>query len=211
DSSRRKVAVYRRDRRGVSTNLTEEDLVNMVDAEFSTALGAPGGEISTDRGKAWDYYLSKPLGNEVEGESSVVTSDVSDVVDGIMPSLLRIFTTAENLVSFDPVGPEDEKVAEQESDYVNHVFFKENPSFLILYNWFFDALVQKNGVVKCWWEESEVATTETYTNLTETELFELLNDDELEPLERAERQLDVITPEGPQKITLHAVKFRRVT
>src|SRR3546814_12450297 len=98
-------------------------------------MGAPGGDIATERAKAWDFYLSKPLGNEIEGQSHVVTSDVSDVVDSIMPSLLRIFTTAGNLVSFDPVGPEDIETAEQESDYVNYVFFKQNPSFEILYTW----------------------------------------------------------------------------
>src|SRR3546814_4127730 len=111
-------------------------------------MGAPGGDIATERAKAWDFYLSKPLGNEIEGQSHVVTSDVADVVDSIMPSLLRLFTTADNLVSFDPVGPEDGEAAEQESDYVNYVFFKQNPSFEIPYTWFFDALVQKNGIVK---------------------------------------------------------------
>lgn len=99
-------------------------------------MGAEGGEIATERAKAWDYYLSKEFGTEIEGQSQVVTSDVADVVDSIMPSLLRIFTTADNLVSFDPVGPEDIQKAEQESDYVNYVLFKQNPAFEILYTWF---------------------------------------------------------------------------
>jgi hypothetical protein len=73
-----------------------------------------------------------------------------------------MFTTADNLVGFDPVGPEDQDQAEQESDYVNYVFFKQNPSFEILYTWFFDALVQKNGVVKAWYNDEEIVTTESY-------------------------------------------------
>src|SRR3546814_14743018 len=118
-----------------------------------------------------------------------------------MPSLLRIFTTADNLVSFDPVGPEDIETAEQESDYVNYVFFKRNPSFLILYTWFFDALVQKNGIVKAWWDESEVVTTESYEGLSDAELAELLDDDELEALEQNKRLADTVQavpgPDGP--------------
>lgn len=191
--------------------LTDEQLLAVVDAEFQSAMGAPDGEISTERARAWDFYLSKKLGNEVDGESQVVTSDVSDVVDGHMPSFLRILTTADNLCSFDAVGEEDEEAAAQESDYVNHVFFKENPAFLILYTWMFDAEVQKNGITKAWWDDSERVTTETYEDLTEAELFELLDDDEIEPIERSERTETIETPLGPQELTLHSIKVRRVS
>lgn len=193
--------------------LTDDQLLAIVDQEFSSAQGAEGGDISSERALAWDNYTNKPLGNEIEGESQATTSDVSDVIDGIMPSLLRIFTTAENLVSFDPVGHEDMAAAEQESDYVNYVFFKQNPAFLILYTWFLDALVQKNGIVKAWWDESEVVTTETYNGLSEFELSELLEDEELEPIERAERVTETVDPITGQIIvaTVHDVEFRRVT
>jgi hypothetical protein len=191
--------------------LTDDELLAIIDAEFDSAQGAEGGDISSERAKAWDMYLSKPLGNEIEGESAVVTSDVSDVVDGIMPSLLRIFTTADNLVSFDPVGPEDVAKAEQESDYVNHVFFKQNPAFLILYTWFFDALVQKNGIVKAWWDDSERVSYECYKGLSEAELAELMGDDELEALEQDEEIIQVATPLGPVPQTVYDVKFRRVS
>src|SRR3546814_14191081 len=85
---------------------TEKELLAVVDAEFTQSMGAPGGDISTERAKAWDFYLSTPLGHEIEGQSQVVTSDVADVVDSIMPSLLRLLTTADNMVSFDTVGPD---------------------------------------------------------------------------------------------------------
>src|SRR5690606_13204023 len=111
----------------MAEKLTDEQIVSLVNAEFDEALGAPDGEISLQRAKAWDYYLRKPFGDEEEGSSQAVTSDVAVVVDGIMPPLLRLFATADNLVSFDAVGPEDEERAQQESDYVNYVFCKRNP------------------------------------------------------------------------------------
>src|SRR5690554_5250672 len=188
--------------------MDSKTLVSIVNDEFESALGGPTGEISFERAKAWDRYLSKPLGNEIDGQSQVVTSDVEDCIDGQLPSILRIFTSADNLVSFDPVGEEDIPAAEQESDYVNYVFFKQNPAFLILYNWTFDALLQKNGIVKCWWDTRERITTETYKGLTEGELLDLLSDDELEIAERSERtETDPAT--GEQQ-TLHDVTFRRV-
>lgn len=191
--------------------LTERELLAIVDAEFEASMGVEGGEISTERARSWDYYLSKPIGNEIEGESQIVTSDVADVVDGIMPSLLRIFTTADNLVSFDPVGEEDIQWAEQESDYVNYVFFKQNPAFLILYSWFFDALVQKNGIVKAWWDDSEVVSTETYQGLSEAELVELLADEELEPVEREERVIETAEAGQILRAPVHDIKFHRVS
>jgi len=118
--------------------MTDEQLRSLVDSEMDDAMGAEGGEIAEERSRAWDYYLSKALGNEEEGYSRVVSSDVADVVDGTMPSLLRIFTTADNVAAFDAVGPEDEDAAQQASDYVNHVFFKTNPSVWIMFCWFFD-------------------------------------------------------------------------
>jgi hypothetical protein len=199
--------------------LTDDELGTLIDAEFDSAMGAEGGTIASERALAWDYYLSKPLGNEIEGESDVVTSDVSDIIDGALTSLLKIFTTEDNLVSFDPVGPEDIDAAEQESDYVNYVFFKQNPAFLILYTWFFDALVQKNGIVKAWWDESEQVTTERYCGLTLEEAEPLLNDPELEALEREEYTKPALDPAGnpiinpmtlqPLEITYHDIKFRR--
>lgn len=179
-----------------------EQLLKIVNHEFQNSMGAENQEISVERAAAMDRYLGKPLGNEVEGQSDVVTSDVADVVDGLMPSLLRIFTTAENVVGFDPTGPEDIKQAEQESDYVSHVFFKENPSFLIMFYWMFDALLQKNGIVMANWDESEEVTTENYKALSDVELADLLEDDELEPVAQLERE--------DESGTVYDVDFRRV-
>lgn len=190
--------------------MTEERLISLVASEFSESQGAPSGEIACERAEAWDYYLSKPFGNEEEGQSSIVTSDVADVIDGLMPSLLRIFTTAENLVDFDPTGPEDVPAAEQESDYVNFVFFKHNDAFMILYTWFFDALVQKNGIVKAWWDETEEVTTESYTGLTEAELGDLLLDDDVELVDRDEREgEDVIDGATLVPVTVNDVTITR--
>lgn len=163
-------------------SLTDEQIVNLVNAEFSTAIGNPGGQLSRERADAIDYYLSKPFGDDDEDDDSrskVVTSDVSDAVDGIMPTLLRIFTTADNIVSFDATGVEDEEQAEQESAYISHIFFNRNESFEILFFSMFDALLKKTGIIKAWWDDAEEITTETYEGLSEDEFLSFMEDDEL--------------------------------
>ena len=198
----------------MAEKLTDKQIVSLVNQEFDTALGHPGGDLSKERAMAWDYYLSKHFGNEVEEDdtSTVVTSDVAEIVDGMMPSLLRMFTTADNLVNFDAVGPEDEAKAQQESDYVNYLFFKKNESFEILFFAMFDALVQKTGLMKCYWDDSESVTFENYEGLIESELLDLMGDDELEPVERDEREESIPDPNSGQviKVPVTDVQFRRV-
>ena len=193
--------------------LTNEQIVELVEEEYGNALGKPGGEISDDRAKALDYYLSQPFGNEEEGQSQVVSSDVSDVIDSVMPPLIRMFTRSDNLLSMDPVGLEDEDQAAQESGYISHIFFKRNPAFLILFYWMFDALVQKNGYVKAWWDESEEITTESYEGLNEIELLDLMQDEELEPVERSERPAKTVDMSTGQIVdgVVHDIEFKRIT
>ena len=64
-----------------------------------------------------------------------------------MPSLMRIFTTHNNIAEFEPQGPEDIAMAEQATDYVNYVFNKQNNGFKVLYDAFKDALISKTGVL----------------------------------------------------------------
>lgn len=198
--------------------MTEAELVAVVEAEMERAMGHPEGEIAAERAKAWRYFYQEPFGNEVEGSSQFVTSDVADVVEDVLPSLLRIFTTSDNLVEFEPEGPEDTPVAQQESDYVGWVFFTQNPSFEILYSWCFDALHQINGYVKAFWDDRELTTVENYEGLTDDQLDALLADDELELVEQDTRKAEAPATvrnaqgEAVQILAdqdLHDVTFRR--
>jgi hypothetical protein len=80
---------------------------------------------------------------------------------------------SDEVVVFEPVGPEDEDAAAQETDYGNHVFMQQNAGFMVLYSFIKDALLSKVGVVKAWWEEREEEQRETYYDLTEDQ-FTLL-------------------------------------
>jgi len=168
---------------------SKEEILAAIDSEIAAGMGGKfsSGELSRERARAMDYYLGRPFGNEQKGRSSVIIHDVAEAVDNLMPSLLRVFTTADNLVKFNPVGPEDVETADQETDVVNHVFWKQNTGFVITYTWLKDALLQKNGIVQAFWDETEEETREEYESLTEDELAVLLDDEELEAIEQEER------------------------
>ena len=160
--------------------LSEEEILNRCQLEIDNAIGYLETETVAQRAEAMEYYLRKPYGNEVDGRSAVVTGEVAEAIDGALPQLIRVFTSNEDAVQFEPVRDGDEPLAEQASDMANWVFYKDNDGFLILHNWFKDALLQKVGIVKAYWSEKKDITKEKYKGLTDDELTMLLMDGEFE-------------------------------
>jgi len=164
--------------------LSDPKLRSLLSNQIDNALGYLGGHLSQSRRKSLEYYLGDKLGTEIDGRSQVVSTDVSDTIESILPNLLRVFTASDNVVRCDPVTAEDVPLAEQASAYLNHVFYKENNGFQLLYNFFKDALIEKNGFLKIYYDESETVEHETYKNLTKAEK-DALNDtkDDIEEVE----------------------------
>jgi hypothetical protein len=185
--------------------INEREIVAILDRELRASSGYIGGEIVSRRKRSLEYYLGKPFGNEQEGRSQVVSTDVSDTVESLMPSLMRIFTAGDRVFECDPVGSEDEEVAKQATDYLNYIFYKENNGFLALYAAFKDALIQKNGVLKVYWDDSEKTTREEYRKLTEDEFNLLINDDEIKVSQHTEYLEDLKDEQGNviDEITYH--------
>tara|TARA_Y100000114_G_scaffold156329_1_gene183140 strand:- start:1505 stop:3523 length:2019 start_codon:yes stop_codon:yes gene_type:complete len=163
--------------------LTKERLKALIGQEINNSIGFYGGELSEQRKNALKFYLGEPLGNEVEGQSQVRSQDVLEVVESILPSMMRIFTQGESIVRFEPTGPEDVAYADQASDYINHVFMKDNNGYSILHTLFKDALISKNGFVKYYWKNDKEQKQESYENLSITEYQALLADNEVEIVE----------------------------
>jgi hypothetical protein len=166
--------------------MTKDELVAQLNSEISGATGYANTELSNQREDAMKYYLGEPFGNEIDGRSEIVTTDVRDTIEYIMPSLMRIFTTHNNTAEFEPQGPEDVEMAQQATDYCNYVFNRQNNGFKVLYDVFKDALISKTGVIKHYWEERKEVLTETYTNLTEIEYQSILANDDMEIIEHTE-------------------------
>jgi hypothetical protein len=165
--------------------MTDTELSAMLAAQHAAAMASSNSsKLSTDREKALAYYNGELSDMpSLPGRSSAVSMDVSDTVEGIMPQLMEIFAGSDDVVKFEPVGPEDIEGAEQETDYINHVFMNQNPGFLVLYSFIKDALLSKVGVIKCWWEDTEKETRETYYNKSEDEFALLISNPDIEVLE----------------------------
>ena len=165
----------------------DPELRAVISKQINNSLGYLGGPLSAQRRKSLEYYLGDKLGTEIDGRSQVVSTDVSDTVESMLPNLLRIFTASDKVVRCDPVTAEDVPMADQATAYLNHVFYKENDGFKLLYNFFKDALIEKNGFLKVYYDESERVEHETYKNLTEEEYYALMDtNDDIEKIEEEE-------------------------
>jgi hypothetical protein len=137
----------------IMAKMSTSDLKAMLASEKADALAAlSAARLAEERADAMDYYLG-------DMRKDMPAQD--------------IFAGSDEVVRFEPVGPEDEAAAQQETDYVNHVFMQQNPGFMTLYSFVKDALLSKVGVVKVWWEEREEESRETYYDLTDDQ-FALL-------------------------------------
>src|SRR6266545_3361962 len=185
----------------MSKKMSPSDLKALLAAEKADALAATSAaKLSAERSDAMDYYLGDmskdlPAG---DGRSTAVSTDVADTVEGLLPALMDIFASSDEVVRFEPVGKEDVRAAEQETDYVNHVFMQKNPGFLILYSFIKDALLSKVGIVKVWWEEEEREQRETLYGLTDEQFMMIVANPDVEVIAHTVHEIPLLaaTPEA---------------
>lgn len=166
---------------GENLEPSNEDLTGTVSSAIDDAVDYIDNTISPLRATAIEYYQGLPFGNEEDGRSQVVSRDVHDTIADIMPSLMRIFFSTENVVDFVPFGKEDVKTAEQATDFINKIVLnQDNDGFTTFYNAFKDALLCKNGIVKYYWDDNYNAEYFEYEGLDDDSLAVLESDTEVE-------------------------------
>lgn len=145
--------------------MDEEDLEAYLRAEIDMAISVQH-TLGGRREELTRRYLGEPYGDEEEGRSRAVSRDFRDVVNAIMPSLMRIFWGPERVAEFSPRGPEDVALAEQMTDAVDFVLKVDNPGFLVLHAAFKDALIRDMGIIQWRWDDSVDVSEERYEGLT---------------------------------------------
>jgi hypothetical protein len=157
--------------------MDDAELQSIINGELTDAVSYIDSDISPIRAKGTEYYRGDPFGNEEDGRSQVVAMEVRDTVSAMMPSLMRVFFSSENVVEYVPRGPEDEAGAQQATDYANYVFSADNNGFMQSYAIFKDALVRKCGIAKYWWEETAEVRIEDYSGLDDATVQMLMAED----------------------------------
>jgi len=169
-------------------NIDEEFLASVVSQELSSAENYTDSDLAVEQAKNLDYYYDKPFGNEVDGFSQVVSRDTLETVEGIMPELMKIFTSGDNFVEFEPEGADDLEAAKQATDYLNYIFEKRMDGFSVFYNWFKDALLMKNGLVKVGWCDEDRLQLHTFRGVSQEEVDTIELEDGIDIEEQEENE-----------------------
>jgi len=157
--------------------MDETELQGIVSAELEDAVSYIDSDVSPIRAKGTEYYRGDPFGNEEEGRSQVVAMEVRDTVSAMLPSLMKVFFSSENVVEYVPRGPEDVAGAQQATDYANYIFSADNNGFMTTYAIFKDSLVRKCGIAKYYWEDVEEVKIDQYSGLDDQTIQILMQED----------------------------------
>ena len=168
-------------------SMSEGEVVSLLDRQLSSSSTYSGSETQQLRLNALKFVDGEIDLPEREGRSKVVSHDVADTLNAIMPSLLRVFTATDQIGVYEPrrqdyVNGKDvsEERARQATDYCNYVFLTECRGYSILHSAMYDGLLFGNGLVKHWWDTAPVYTTEDYSGLSDDAYNMLIPDDDVE-------------------------------
>lgn len=158
------------------SKMDDEELLELLNRKESAASSYVWGQLGNERETALREYYRLPYGNEEEGWSSIVASDIQDTVQWILPSLLKTFTATDKAVSFEPSQEGDVEGAAQATDACNYVFYKQNNGFMVLHTAFTDALTVRNCAVMWRKEKKEDVSSVPFKGAT-AEMLAMLTQD----------------------------------
>lgn len=185
--------------------LTTDEIQALVGTMIDEAQSFVEEVLEPERETATDYYMGRPFGNEEEGRSQVVSTDVRDTVQSMLPSLMRVFFGPEKVVEYRPRNSEDIEGAEQATDYVNLIILEDNNGFVMMWGVFKDALVRKTGFVKWWSERHKEKSERQYTGVTDADLEVLSADEEVE------LEITAVEDAGPEYPNTYQATVKRET
>jgi len=178
--------------------MTNDELLSYRNAAEANSIHA-SDELNKANRRAYDYYCGNPLGNEVDGESQVISTDVFDLVEADMPSLVRVFLGANDIMKFSPIIDTEleRQTADEKTKYINHLIRNQPESYKTIFDWLKGAEIYKYSAVNYGYEEEDTVRVVEYEGLTEDELAEVVI--ELQLLEQDGAEVDIEEVKRPNK------------
>lgn len=135
-------------------SLSDEELTQKLTQMLVNCVGFDGDELASSRKQAYDYYFQRPRGDEVVGRSTIVTGDLSSMVEGNLALMVEPLLN-KRIAEFCAYDAADEEQANLESDCVQMMLFKRQNGFIELTTAIKDALQLRNAVTKIYVDKRE--------------------------------------------------------
>ena len=201
---------------GAKARYSPDELATLVRRQLDNALGANGDELSQVRARNLQFYRGMAEGElaapAIPDRSSIVATDVADTVEGMIPPLLRIFAASKDAIRATPTHPTYAPAAKMAGAYLRHKFWTENRGITLLHHWFKDALLQKVGFTKVYWDATPQDIERSYQGLTVPQAEQVISEQGVEVLEQSQRE-EMIAPVDngePVPVTLIDLRVKMV-
>ncbi len=179
--------------------MDEPTLLKILKEEETDAASYYTSELAIAQSDAMDRFHARPYGDEVPNRSKVVTHDIEDTINWIMPMLMRTFASSDDLITCDDNGlPDNDPNLKEAADYLRHVWFKDNKGDSNLHDFAFDALLQRVGILRMYWEPPSPKPPRLIEGLTADQLQRYLSDPEYDILEMQEDGAEADAPLAPE-------------
>lgn len=142
-------------------------------------------KIGPDRSTAYEYYYGQ-LPAPKKNSPSIVKKVVFEKVQQALPQIKEPFMSGRDVVKFLPYNTSDEKGASIASAVVNKILKTDNNIDVVYDQLVLDGLIAKTGTIKVSWEEKYDYYDESFTGLSAQALEILLDDDDVELVEKTE-------------------------
>lgn len=185
------------------------ELVGALKAEENWSRSYLRAELEQAQIDALKRYYGDKYGDEVDGRSQVTTREVFETIEWLRPDLCRVFTQGDRACDFEGQTQQDDQYADAAADYVNYVFFQDNPGAQILDAFAFDGLLHRRGVIACEWREAEYSAPQEVSGLNTLQVQQLMQDPQTEIVGQEVRQdmPDQAHPDG----LFYDLKIKQVT
>lgn len=131
---------------------TRDEIQSIGRQWVESSLDYMGSDIKAGRERGNEFYrgIIRDIPTK-EDRSQVVSCDLQETVDGIMPDLME--TLADSYGAFAPNTPEDTQTAEQATSAIYYTINKLNDGYTAIHDFVKTALIEKNGYLKCYVEQ----------------------------------------------------------
>lgn len=156
--------------------ISNKDLLSKIQAYENDVSDHMDSDASQTRADLLEKYLGGKNGKERDGYSSTVTREVYQTVEDFKADIAELFIADDETVRFEPEGAEDVEGAQQATDYIRYLFYRQNDGFSNIIDSLHDGLLQRSGIIKRWWSPEDEVTTHEFEEIS-ADSYEVLEAD----------------------------------
>jgi hypothetical protein len=169
--------------------MKRDEIEDIISTAIEDAVSYVEADITEERQRAMRYFNGEvDIGHE-EGWSKAIATKCRDVVRAIKPSLMRVFMASDKPVEFMPRSRDDVEICRQVTEYADYKFKQKN-GYRLLLDVIHDALVQKTGIIKVYFEDYSDVEIEEYSGLTAEELTAIVMEEGTDAVDYDERETE---------------------